>query len=74
MIKEIEFLVIIVSFILIFYYFIRICILHFKNKKKDIDRFERMCNVSLINGYMEKLLIVNIVSYIISKVIKYLGG
>lgn len=72
--KEIEYLIIIVSFILVFYYFIRICILYFKNKKEDIDRFERMCNVALINNYMKKVLIVNAVSYIISIVVEYLGG
>lgn len=49
------------------YHFILLCILYFKNKKKDIDRFERLRNHMQFNDYVEKFLIMNIVLYLLGK-------
>lgn len=49
------------------YYFIRMCISYFKNKKKDIDRFEEIRNRMLFSDYVERILIIDAVLYLLDK-------
>nr|DAM66340.1 MAG TPA: hypothetical protein [Caudoviricetes sp.] len=49
------------------YHFIRLCISYFKDKKKDIDRFERLRNCIQFKDYVERFLIINIVLYLLCK-------
>ena len=49
------------------YQFIRMCILYFKNKKKDIDSFEKIRNRMSFSDYAERILIVDVVLYLLNK-------
>ena len=49
------------------YQFIRMCILYFKNKKIDIDRFEKIRNRMSFSDYAERILIVDVVLYLLNK-------
>lgn len=64
----------IILFAVFMYYFIKICILHFRNKKEDIDKFERMCNATLMNEYSAKVVTLYLLIFTISRIIDHLGG
>ena len=64
----------VISFVMIVYHFIKVCILYFKNKRKDIDKFERMCNIYLMNKHSRGIVILNLIIFSISRIIDHLGG
>lgn len=64
----------IILFVILIYYSIKVCILYFRNKKEDIDKFEKLCNVTLINEYTTKVVALNLLIIAISRIIDHLGG
>lgn len=64
----------IILFVIFMYYFIKICILYFRNRKEDIDKFEKLCNATLMEEYSTKVVALYLLIFTISRIIDYLGG